>query len=276
VSPLRLVIITNVDGTLLDQQTYSYERSLPAISRLLSLNVPLILCSSKTYAEMHRLWSELDLKDPFIVENGGAICVPPRYFPFPLRGFNSSGPLPRMDLGTRVSKLRQVLAETASKCGVQVRFFGSMPAEEIAELTGLTRDQAALAREREYGEPFLVDGNNQDKLVRALIGKGFTLSRGERFFYLTGNHDKGTAVKILLDLYRRIDGKLTSVGLGNSTNDFPLLCQVDRPVLIRRADGTWDPDIAEKLPFIEKTEAAGPLGWSEAIDKILATTATSR
>jgi mannosyl-3-phosphoglycerate phosphatase family protein len=268
---VSLVIISDVDGAILDQQNYSYERSLPAISRLLSLNVPLVLCSSKTRAEMHRLWKELHLKDPFIVENGGAICVPPRYFPFPLRGFNSVGSFPQMELGTRVSKLREVLLDTALQCGVKVRFFGSMSAEEIAALTGLTKDQAALARKREYGEPFLVEGKNQDKFVRALIGKGFTITRGDRFFYLTGNHDKGTAVKILLELYRRLEGKLTSVGLGNSANDFPLLCQVDRPILVRRSDGAWDREITEKLPFIERTEAAGPLGWSEAIDRILAT-----
>jgi mannosyl-3-phosphoglycerate phosphatase family protein len=275
VNPLRLVIITDVDGTLLDQESYSYERSLPAISRLLSLNVPLVLCSSKTRAELQRLWQELHLKDPFIVENGGAIYVPPHYFPFALRGFNSTGSFPQMELGTRVSKLRAVLVDTASQRGVKVRFFGSMSAEEIAALTGLTADQAALAREREYGEPFLVEGKNQDRFVRALIGKGFSVTRGDRFFYLTGNHDKGTAVKILLDLYRRMEGKLTSVGLGNSANDFPLLCHVDRPVLVRRSDGAWDADITEKLPFIERTEAAGPLGWSEAIDRILATTAKS-
>jgi mannosyl-3-phosphoglycerate phosphatase family protein len=273
VSPLRLVIITDVDGTLIDQATYSYADSLPAVSRLLSLQIPLVLCSSKTRAEMLRLWKELHLQDPFIVENGGAICVPPRYFPFALRGFNSAGSFPQMELGTRVSKLREVLLNTALQCAVKVRFFGSMRAEEIAELTGLTKDQAALAGKREYGEPFLIEGNNEDKFVRALIGKGFGVTRGERFFYVTGNHDKGTAAKILLDLYRRIETKFISVGLGNSANDFPLFCQVDRPVLIRKSDGTWDSEIIEKLPFIERTDAKGPLGWREAIESVVATTA---
>jgi mannosyl-3-phosphoglycerate phosphatase len=272
---LRLIIITDVDGSLTDQKTYSYEQSLPAISRLVSLNVPLVLCSSKTRAEMHRLWKQLNLKDPFIVENGGAICAPPRYFPFPMRGFNSTGTLPQMELGTRVPKLREVLTDTGVQCGVKVRFFGSMQVDELAHLTGLTPEEAALAREREYGEPFLVEGKNPDKFIRALIGKGFSVTHGDRFFYITGQHDKGTAVKILLDLYRRIDAKLTSVGLGNSANDFPLFCQVDRPVLVRKSDGTWDREITDKLPFIERTEAMGPLGWREAIERILATTAKS-
>jgi mannosyl-3-phosphoglycerate phosphatase family protein len=276
VSPPPLVIITDVDGSLLDQETYSYADSLPAISKLLSLQVPLVLCSSKTRAEIRRLRDELHLNDPFIVENGGAICAPEQYFPFPLRGFNVAGPFQELELGTRVAILRQVLIDTATQCGVKVRFFGSMPVEEIAGLTGLTTEQAALAQEREYGEPFLINGKNQDKLIRALIGKGFSVTHGERFFYLTGNHDKGKAVKILLSLYKRMEGKITTVGLGNSANDFSLLCQVDRPVIVRKPDGCWDQEITEKLPSAERTEAKGPLGWREAIDKLLATTGKSR
>lgn len=272
-SLLRLVIITDVDGTLIDQETYSYESSLPAVARLMSLKIPLVLCSSKTRAEIMRLRQELHLKDPFIVENGGAICAPAGYFPFPLTGFKSTGAFRSFELGTRVSKLRQVLNDTASDCHVKVKFFGSMSVEQIAALTGLTREQAALAREREYGEPFLVEGKNQDQLIRALIGKGFSVTSGDRFFYLTGNHDKGRAVKILLDLYRRVEPKMTSVGLGNSPNDFALLCQVDRPVLVRKSDGSWDTEVTQKLPLVERTEARGPLGWREAIEKILATAA---
>jgi mannosyl-3-phosphoglycerate phosphatase len=273
---LRLVIITDIDGTLIDQETYSYESSLPAISRLLSLKIPLVLCSSKTRAEIMRLRKELDLKDPFIAENGGAIYAPMGYFPFPLTGFTSAGTFRSFELGTRVSKLRQVLNDTASHCHVRVKFFGSMSVEQIAALTGLTPEQATLAREREYGEPFLVEGKNQDKLIRALIGKGFSVTSGDRFFYLTGNHDKGKAVKILLDLYRRVEPKMTSVGIGNSPNDFPLLCQVDRPVLVRKSDGSWDSEVTQKLPLVERTEARGPLGWREAIEKTLITTAKSR
>ncbi|MGH7772843.1 MAG: HAD-IIB family hydrolase [Candidatus Binatia bacterium] len=268
----RLIIITDLDGSLLDQETYSYEATLPVIQRLLSLEIPLILCSSKTRSEIVRLWQGMKLRDPFIVENGGAIYCPARYFPLPPRGFKPQGSFGALELGTRVSKLRQVLMETARQCDARVRSFGSMGVDEVTALTGLARDQAALALKREYDEPFLVEGGDRERLFRALIGKGFTVTHGGRFFHLMGGHDKGKTVKILLDLYRRRDPKIMSVGLGNSANDFPLLSQVDRPILIRKPDGTWDREVAEKIPFAERTQAIGPNGWREAIEKILGDT----
>ena len=194
----RLIVITDLDGTLLDQETYSYEASLPAVQRLNSLKIPLILCSSKTYSEIALLWRELGLRDPFIVENGGAIYFIAGYFPFALQGIKSKGSFEALEDGTSVSVLRQVLTETARQCRVSVRTFGAMSLDEVSALTGLTRDQAALALQREYDEPFLVERGDRERLFRALIGKGFAIPRGDRFFHLIGSHGKGKAVKIFL------------------------------------------------------------------------------
>jgi len=265
----HLIIITDLDGTLLDPQTYSYEASLPAIERLKSLQIPLILCSSKTRGEVAPLWHALGLTHPFIVENGGAIYCPPRYFSFTLPGFKSKRSFKVLELGTDVRTLRRVLTETAAHCHATVKSFGTMSVEDICALTGLTRDQAALAAKREYDEPFLVDGGDRERLFRALIGKGFTVTHGDRFFHLIGNHSKGKAVRILLDLFRQRDPSFMSVGIGDSANDLPLLVEVDRPVLVRRGDGSWNTVVAVAIPGIERTQAIGPQGWRELVEKIL-------
>jgi mannosyl-3-phosphoglycerate phosphatase len=267
--PSRLVIITDLDGTLLDQESYSYEAAAPAIEKLKSVGIPLILCSSKTSSEMSPLWKELSLKDPFIVENGGAIYCPARYFSFPLPAFRSKRSFKVLELGTDVRTLRQVLAEAAAHCQTTVKSFGTMSVEEISALTGLTRDQAALARKREYDEPFLIDGGDRERLFRILIGKGLTVTHGDRFFHLLGSHGKGEAVRTLLDLYRQRDPNLVSVGLGDSTNDLPFLMQVDRPVLVRKKDGSWDAAVTAAISGIERTHTVGPQGWREAVEKIL-------
>lgn len=265
-----LVIITDLDGTLLDQRTYSYEASLPAIRKVQSLEVPLILCSSKTRREMEPLWKELKLKDPFIVENGGAIYFPPDYFPFPVENSKPKGDLHALELGQRIELIRRALVEAAHRLHVNIQPFGEMKVEEICELTGLSKDNARAAAKREYDEPFVLKQANSPRLFTALRTKGFKITLGDRFYHLSWGSDKGKAVKTLLDLYRRVNQSLRSVGLGNSANDLPFLRQVDRPILIRNPDRTWDSTITQNIAGIEKTLAIGPAGWREAVERVLA------
>jgi predicted mannosyl-3-phosphoglycerate phosphatase (HAD superfamily) len=80
------VIFTDIDGTLLELETYSYAASADAVARLVQAGVPVVLCSSKTRAEQEPLRHALNIADPFIVENGSAIIAPPGYFDFDLDG----------------------------------------------------------------------------------------------------------------------------------------------------------------------------------------------
>ncbi|MEO0354349.1 MAG: HAD hydrolase family protein, partial [Cyanobacteria bacterium P01_A01_bin.3] len=73
----KLLVFTDLDATLVDHQTYSYEAALPAIARLKQLDYPIIFNSSKTIAEQQHLRAELDIQTPFIVENGAAVVIPP-------------------------------------------------------------------------------------------------------------------------------------------------------------------------------------------------------
>jgi mannosyl-3-phosphoglycerate phosphatase len=49
--------------------------------------------------------------------------------------------------------------------------------------------------------------------------------------------------------------------------DLPLLLAVDRPVLVRKKDGSFEPEIA--IPSLVSTRGAGPAGWNEAVRRIL-------
>lgn len=48
---LHYVVFTDLDGTLLDSETYSCEKSLAMINRLKESGTPLIFCSAKTRVE---------------------------------------------------------------------------------------------------------------------------------------------------------------------------------------------------------------------------------
>src|SRR5512140_1450875 len=78
-----IVVITDLDGTLLDADTYAWEMARPALQQLKSRGIPLVLATSKTRAESEFWRSLLEIGDPFIVENGGAAFIPKDYFPFP-------------------------------------------------------------------------------------------------------------------------------------------------------------------------------------------------
>ncbi len=267
----RLVIFTDLDGTLLEAETYSFQAARPALQKLKKKQVPIILCTSKTRAETEVIARKLGLKYPFIVENGGAIFIPPRYFtPEQLRnsGYKTSrkGKYLVVQLGLPYRQLRQFLVSTRKKFKLKVKGFGDCRPEEIARLTGLSLREARLAARREYDEPLWFEDPSRARFLGEKAREaGLKLVRGGRFFHLTGKNDKGRAVRILKNLYRQKLGQLISLGLGDADNDWSMLKEVELPGLIARPGG--QPVRLKKIPGkIYKTKKAGPAGWAEAIN----------
>ena len=85
----RLVVFTDLDGALLDYETYSFSAASEALELLRRHEIPVVLCSSKTHAEIEHIQLDLRLRHPFISENGGAIFLPRGYFLFTPDGVRS-------------------------------------------------------------------------------------------------------------------------------------------------------------------------------------------
>ena len=69
-----LLIFSDLDGSLLDIHTYDWQPAMPWLDRLQDNQIPIILCSSKTAAEMLDIQQDLGLEGlPFIAENGAVI-----------------------------------------------------------------------------------------------------------------------------------------------------------------------------------------------------------
>ena len=73
---MPVLIFTDLDGTLLDHDTYSWDEAIPALNLCRRLDYPLIMVSSKTRAELDVLRQEIGLSSPFVSENGGGIFFP--------------------------------------------------------------------------------------------------------------------------------------------------------------------------------------------------------
>lgn len=268
---VTLVIFTDLDGTLLDS-AYSFRAALPALGSLARAAVPCVISSSKTAREIEYYRSKLQNRDPFSCENGGAIFVPKGYF-------GPAGELSRVDLtadrydiirlGTPYARVREALVALRAK-GCAVTGFGDMSVEEIAALTDLPLDQAAMAKIREFDEPFVVEGGEPvfADIVRAAGEMGLTVSVGPRLFHLRGRNDKGKAVAIIADLFKKAyRSGVTFAALGDGPGDLPMLQAVDLPIIVQRPDGTYDPRLQGR-GFIE-AEGVGPAGWNQAVMGLL-------
>ncbi|MBC7363711.1 MAG: HAD-IIB family hydrolase [Candidatus Aminicenantes bacterium] len=319
----QLIVFTDLDATLLDFQTYSFQAARPMLKKLRRLGIPIILNTSKTRAETEIVSKRLRLNHPFIVENGGAIFIPEGYFP-PFFGVLGMQTKKRdkyrvVQLGTPYQKLRKYLEVIRKKTMVNLVGFGDLTTEQIAYFAGLKRREAALARLREYDEPFLVEADtlyaevpfykgkkdlekkgkkpwafnlNKEQEVKSfsLQGQKSVLARGlkkilseikkeakryglkiiegGRFYHLTGNNDKGRAVRLLRKLYRLKYGRIITIGLGDSANDWPMLKAVDYPVLVARPDGSHA-NLPSGVKNVYKTRQPGPEGWAEALEYFL-------
>ncbi len=261
------VVFTDLDGTLLDADTYRYDAAQPALQRLRELAIPLIICTSKTRAEVEPLRAELGNKDPFIVENGGALYIPEGYFHSPMSGAGKRHGYRVIEMGVRYPWLRKGLRRIEQEAGVSLTGFGDMTIERVAEATGLARPEAERAREREYDEPFLaVDDRLFQSVCEAARRLGLTVIRGGQFFHLVGGIDKGRACRSLIDCYRREWQAVSSAGIGDNFNDVPMLESVDRSFLVERPGGGHaDCDVAG----LTRVQGVGPAGWAAAIEQLL-------
>lgn len=268
------VIFTDLDGTLLDHDSYSWRAAEPALRQLRARGIPVVLCTSKTRAEVLPLREELRLRDPFVAENGGAVYIPRNHFPFALPTARVEAGFQVLELGQRYQKLVRALDEAAKTSGVQVRGFNHMSEREVAQVCGLKRPAARLARRREYDEPFLLEKGTtkqKDRFFRWLQQRGLRWRQGGRFYHLMGDNDKGIAVEKLIELYRQKYEEVQTVGLGDSPNDLDFLAVVDSPVLVAKPGGSHDAAVRRRLPRVQLAQGVGPVGWNEAVLALLPT-----
>ena len=129
----NLIIFSDLDGTLLDQRRgYSFDEASPALEAVRDKGIPLILCSSKTRAEVEVIRGRMGNEDPYIVENGGAIFIPEGYFDFILERVRKEAGYLVIELGTSYGNLRRALKEIEGQAGCRLLGYGDMSAEEVS------------------------------------------------------------------------------------------------------------------------------------------------
>lgn len=277
--PRKLVVFTDLDSTLLDQESYSWLPATESINRLRKLKASLVMVSSKTFAEMVELHCELGFSDPFIVENGGGIALGSSDI-VTERLRMETGSLPTevvlgyslIPLGGTYKELVRELNEAILEARVQVRGFSSMNAEEVSSITGLSLRKSILAKQRNFDEPFLIEGGREEieRLQKALGSRMLKIEQGGRFWHLFSHGGKGSAVSIALALFKNYYGDVLSVGLGDSPNDFSFLELMDVAILL---GADQSPHFVH--PCKQKARVVadhGPEAWNKSVLELLADT----
>lgn len=259
------MIFTDLDGTLLEANAYlpTLERlagARVAVARVQAAGIPIIFCSAKTTAEQAPLRRDLGIHDPYIVENGSALVFDD--------GSRDVLGLPADDIQRRLSAIRD-------QSGLDFRGFHEVSTATVAAVTGLSLDAARQAQQRDYSATvFTRFAPMELARFQALCHQhGLHAPSGGHFFTVTSHTaDKGAAVRRMIDHYTAHDPSarpaVTTIGIGDSPNDTPLLQAVDRAYIVQRPDGSWyDLDTASGLrgPAI-RVPAIGPAGWSWVVD----------
>jgi mannosyl-3-phosphoglycerate phosphatase len=262
---MRSIVLTDLDGTLLDAHTYDWSPARDALASLAAADVPLMLCTSKTRAEIEILRRELDNHHPFSVENGGAVYLPFGYFATTPSEVRRRDGYDVLELGTPYPALVTGLKAAAHAARVTVRGWHEMDLDEVAERCGLPVDAARRAMQREFDEPFVLVDERPEVVARlalAVTTLGYRLTRGDRFFHITGPHDKAAAAHRVVALYRRAMGGVRVVAVGDAPNDAGMLALADVAVVISSPHAAA---LKALVPTACITRQPGPAGWNEAI-----------
>ncbi|MBY6118153.1 HAD-IIB family hydrolase [Mameliella alba] len=249
----KLVVFSDLDGTLLDHANYSFAPAQPALDALAARGIPLILATSKTAAEVAVLHEALSLGDwPAIVENGAGIYRP---------GSTTGDAAP-------YAALRAALDSLPPDLRAPFRGFGDMSDAEVAEITGLAPEAAALARQRQHSEPGLWRGSDatRDEFLAALADMGIATRSGGRFLTLSHGRTKADGLReIAAEL-----GAERTLALGDAPNDTDMLQAADLGVIVRNDHGPGIPRLpGEGQGTIRRTADPGPIGWNTAVLAIL-------
>ncbi|XBS68399.1 mannosyl-3-phosphoglycerate phosphatase-related protein [Acerihabitans sp. KWT182] len=256
-----LLVITDLDGSLLDHHTYSWQPAAHWLEKLKSHHIPVALCSSKTANEIRALQISMGLEGaPFIAENGALLHAG-------ALGQSSDEPLTKI-LGQDYSAIREVLLTLRDLRGFKFFGFGDADETVVSEWTGLSPHDALSARQRQASEALIWRDSDErmEEFRQELEQRSLTLIQGGRFYHvISKGSDKGAAVRWLLDLYRQNDGRpWQSLGLGDGPNDISMLEAVDYAVIIRGYSKT-PVELASRQHHVYRTTAYGPEGWSEGM-----------
>ncbi|MDE0859726.1 MAG: HAD-IIB family hydrolase [Akkermansiaceae bacterium] len=238
----KVLVVTDLDGSLLDHYDYSHSEVLPVLERLATLGIPVVANTSKTRGEWFVMRDRFSNEVAFVVENGSAVIFPDREDEL----LRSS----REEINLVLDSLRE---EFYFETFQDPRLTG------LVEHTGLAEVDAVLASKREFSEPLVWKdlAEQEQRFCEEIPRRGLTTLVGGLFLRVLGTTNKGKALKILRPYY----GADFVIALGDSPNDVTMLDRVEVGCIILTTSNTSL--LVSKAPHVFRSEGHGPSGWAD-------------
>jgi mannosyl-3-phosphoglycerate phosphatase len=274
----RQLIFSALEGALVDARTDSSAGAEEALSELHRRNIPLILLSSRTRAEIEPVRRKLEHSHPFITENGGGVFFPDGYFNLRIPGAVRVGRYLCIAQGRPYEEVCEALKEIAGECGVGVTGFRDMNTREISANTGLRLRAAELTRDREFEEPFFFTSADDARIARFVATareRGFDARPGSTFWRFSAGCDTKRAVRLVGQLFRQATRlKLRFAGIGARDEDLPWLQAMDKAISLSGSQSSEEitggtRQIHSHARKVMKIESSGAAGWAQAIFNII-------
>ena len=253
------LVVSDLDGTLLNHHDYAFDAAHIAIAELKDKGIPVVLNTSKTYAETVTIREQLGIGDPFIVENGSCLYLPIEQFDRPQDAVQRDGYW-ELVLGATQMKIDDALQHLDLDDDHCIRLSRCSVAQAVA-LTGLTEEQAEQAIAREFSEPLIWQAGEPAliELQQQLDRFGLTTLQGGRFLHIIGACDKGLATSLLAEQY---NDDVSIIALGDSANDAAMLAEADIAIIVNSPSNH---QLRKLVTADIQTDAPAPEGWKEGI-----------
>jgi len=266
---ITLLIFTDIDGTLINNDTFFEGKNIEIAETLHEHNHILIYNSSKTFDEIVNMQKKFNTSFPFICETGGGI-----YYKNLLT--QASDELREgysiMYESKKIEMFKKIIKEEVQKnFKNDLDMFDDLCVDEKSRLSGLKGNDLHLASKRDFS--ILINWKSDDgrysKFKSVLHEHGLKLIKGGRFSHICASHDKGQAVKFFLNQIKSsgMYNKILTIGIGDSTNDLEMLSNVDYACVVKSKNNN---DLMKKIDISKvllSTQHA-PEGWAECIHKI--------